>query len=145
MEFGYASGSLLRILADLEPLFDDPQLGQNLILAGDWNIGTWWSGNDFRYAKREGAILDLLEAYGLTNCLDRSIPAGRGRLANCPCTFGEECRHVETYRRPGQTGAYMDDYVFATAELSKRLRVTVDPTWTWDAKISDHAPIIIDL
>lgn len=145
MEFGYASGSLLRILADMEPLLDDPHLGQNLILAGDWNIGTWWSGNDHRYATREGAILKLLEAYGMTDCLDRSVPAGRGRLDNCPCTHGDDCRHIETYRRPGQPTAYMDDYVFATSELAERLDVAVDPSWTWDTALSDHAPLVIDL
>lgn len=39
MEFGYASGTLLRTIADLEPLLDDPVLGDNVVIAGDWNIG----------------------------------------------------------------------------------------------------------
>jgi hypothetical protein len=119
VEFAYASGSLLRILADLEPLLDDPDLGRNRILAGDWNMGTWWSGNDLRYAAREGAILNLLERYGMTNCLDRSVPAGRGPLKGCPCPQGDDCRDIETYRRPGQSTAYMDDYLFATKELAE--------------------------
>lgn len=51
MEFGYASGTLLRTIADLEPLLDDPTLGDNVVLAGDWNIGTWWKGEeDAKYA-----------------------------------------------------------------------------------------------
>jgi hypothetical protein len=40
MEFGYASGTSLRTIADLEPLLDDPELGADVVLAGDWNIGT---------------------------------------------------------------------------------------------------------
>jgi len=62
MEFGYASGTLPPTIADLEPLFDDPDLGDNVLLAGDWNIGTWWSGEDSKYARREGAALARLRA-----------------------------------------------------------------------------------
>jgi endonuclease/exonuclease/phosphatase family metal-dependent hydrolase len=143
MEFGYASGSLLRTLADLEPLFDDPELGARVLLAGDWNIGTWWSGRDAKYAVREKAALDLVAAYGLVDCLDRDLPVGRGRLENCPCELGDDCRHIWTYKKAGTDAAYMDDYMFATPELAARLAsVCVAPDWDWNARLSDHAPLV---
>jgi len=106
-EFGYASGTLLRTIADLEPVFDDPDLNQNILLAGDWNIGTWWSGEDHKYAIREGAALTLLEAYGLVDCLDRFRRPGR--LDHCPCELGADCRHIHTFRKAGSQNAHMDD------------------------------------
>src|SRR5947209_15052290 len=102
MEFGYASGTLLRTIADLEPLLDDPQRGDGVLLAGDWNVGTWWSAEeDAKYASREAGALRLLRDYGFVDCLDRHLPADRGRLAGCPCRNGGDCRHVRTFRKVG--------------------------------------------
>ncbi len=147
MEFGYASGTLLRTIADLEPLLDDPTLGDNVVLAGDWNIGTWWKGEeDAKYARRENAALRLLEAYGLEDCLDRHLPADRGRLANCPCEHGDDCRHIRTYRRSASSSAFQDDYLFATTALADRIsRAEVDPGWDWASPVSDHAPLIAEV
>jgi endonuclease/exonuclease/phosphatase family metal-dependent hydrolase len=146
MEFGYASGTLLRTLADLEPLLDDPELGDSVILAGDWNIGTWWSGRDAKYAQREGAILDLLAAYGFVDCLYRDLPVGRGRLPECGCDLGDGCRHVWTFKKAGSERAYMDDYLFASGPIAEQLRnARVTPDWGWQAGGSDHAPLIADL
>ena len=147
MEFGYASGTLLRTIADLEPLLDDPVLGDNVLIAGDWNIGTWWTGEeDAKYARREGAALRLLEAYGFEDCLDRHLPADRGRLPDCRCDHGESCRHVRTYRRSGTNSAYQDDYLFATRSLADRMRrAEVDPAWDWTSLVSDHAPLIAEI
>ena len=62
MEFDYASGTLLRTLADLEPLLDDPILCANVLIAGDWNVGSWWGAQDAKYSRREAAVLELLTA-----------------------------------------------------------------------------------
>ncbi len=146
IEFGYAAGTMLRTIADLEPLFDDPDHGQNVLLAGDWNIGTWWTGNDAKYARREGAVLGLLTAYGLVDCLDRHIPADRGRLPDCSCSLAEACRHVWTYRKESSATAYQDDYLYATPALEKSLTFAgVAPAWDWDRRLSDHAPLIANL
>lgn len=147
MEFGYASGTMLRTIADLEPLLDDSSLGDNVLIAGDWNIGTWWKGEvDAKYARREGAALRLLEAYGFQDCLDRHLSADRGRLADCPCEHGEGCRHVRTYRKSGSSSAYQDDYLFATKSLADRMpRAQVDPAWDWASLVSDHAPLIAEV
>lgn len=142
IEFGYSSGTMLRIVADLEPLFDDPQLGDQVILAGDWNIGTWWTERDAKYARREGAILDLLRAYDLIDCLDRFLPSERGRLANCACN-SKDCRHIHTHKKAGSDVAYMDDYVFATAGLAKD--ATAMTAWDWDGAPSDHVPLVVTL
>jgi hypothetical protein len=146
MEFGYASGTLLRTLADLEPLLDDPRLGDNVLIAGDWNIGTWWSGEqDAKYARREAGVLRLLEAYGFQDCIDLWLPSARGRLPDCPCDQGEACRHVKTYRKAGSDSAYQDDYVFATKPLADLVRrAEVDPNWEWTSQISDHAPLVAE-
>ena len=147
MEYGYASGTLLRTIADLEPLLDDPALGDNVLIAGDWNIGTWWDGDeDAKYAQREGAALQLLEAYGFQDCLEHHLPKNRGRLIGCPCGHGDECRHVRTYRKSGSASSYQDDYLFATRPLAGLLRsAQVDPNWNWNSPISDHAPLIAEL
>jgi hypothetical protein len=147
MEFGYASGTLLRTIADLEPLLDDPQLGDLVLIAGDWNIGTWWNGDQHaKYAQREAGILRLLEDYGFVDCLVRHLPIDRGRLASRPCEHGDECRHVRTFRKSGSENAYQDDYLFATKALADLIsHASVDPRWDWASPISDHAPLIAHL
>jgi len=144
MEFGYASGTLLRTIADLEPLLDDAGLGDNVLLAGDWNIGTWWSDKeDAKYVQREGAALRLLEAYGFRDCLRYHMPAGRGRIPDCPCAFGDDCSHVRTYRKSGSSSAYQDDYLFATEPFADLIgSAEVDPNWDWTSSVSDHAPLV---
>jgi hypothetical protein len=140
MEFGYASGTLLRTLADLEPLLDDPGLGTNVLLGGDWNIGTWWSGQDSKYAKREAAVLDLLTAYGFVDCLDAHLPPDRPRLAGCRCEL-KRCRHIWTYKKAGSEVAYMDDYLFATPAVAALL-TTARAVPDWDWTLSDHVPLV---
>jgi exonuclease III len=143
MEFGYASGTILRVLADLEPLFDDPVLGASVVLAGDWNIGTWWSGADRKYAQRDGAVLALLTAYGLEDVLGAGVDSARGHLDGCPCESGDQCRHIWTYRKDDREVAYQDDYVFATPGLVSA--ASVPGVWDWRQGLSDHAPLVIEL
>lgn len=61
---------------------ESPSLGESVLIGGDWNIGTWWSGGDRKYAHREGGFLSLLTAYGFTDLVDAHLsdPAnGRAR------------------------------------------------------------------
>ncbi len=143
MDFGYASGTILRLLADLEPLLDDPVLGASVILTGDWNIGTWWSGGDRKYAQREEAVLSLLTAYGLDDVLASGVHPSRGRLDGCPCEYGHLCRHTWTYRKADREVAFQDDYVFATPGLVST--ASVPDVWDWNQGLSDHAPLVVDL
>lgn len=145
MEFGYASGSILRTVADLEPVLDSGALPPDLLLAGDWNIGTWWSGSDNKYARREGAVLSLLAAYGLVDLLDAHLAPESGPLPGCPCSL-DVCRHVWTYRKDSLNVKYQDDYAFSTETLAARVsNASTDPDWDWNAGISDHAPIVITI
>lgn len=129
------------------PYSTDPQLGDDVLIAGDWNIGTWWaSEGDAKYARREEAVLQLLKAYGFVDCLDRHLPPDRGRLLDCPCQYGEACRHHKTYRRRGSNSAFQDDYMFATSSLADRMRrAEVHPGWDWTSTLSDHAPLVADV
>ena len=146
MEFDYASGTLLRTLADLEPLLDDPILGVNVLIAGDWNVGSWWGAQDAKYSRREAAVLELLTAYGFVDCLERFLPRERGRPDRCSCPSGDRCRHVWTYKKAENDMPYQDDYVYATDALVSRLSGTaVAEGWAWDLELSDHAPLVLDL
>lgn len=143
---GYSSTTMLRILADLEPLLDDPRYGDRVVIAGDWNIGTWWSGGDKKYRDRDASILGVLEAFGFRDCVDQCLPADRGRLPECRCTYGDECRHVWTQRNSQHLHvAYQTDYFYATRDVSALLR----DAWVWDQEaalaLSDHAPLVADL
>lgn len=139
IEFGFASGTMLRTLADLEPLLEDPSLGDNVLLGGDWNIGTWWSGKDRKFGEREAAYLSMLKTYGFTDLVDAHLPGDRGRLEGCPCELAE-CRHVGTHRRAGKTTLYQDDYLYGRGKIVNSVRsATVATDWDWT--LSDHAPI----
>ncbi|MGH8893108.1 MAG: hypothetical protein ACRDWY_07350 [Actinomycetes bacterium] len=117
-----------------------------MLIAGDWNIGTWWSEADAKYARREKAALELLDAYGLVDCLDRHLPADRGKLENCPCELGDRCRHVWTYKKKGSASAYMDDYLFATPALAGDMSFAgIASGWDWNPDLSDHAPLVAEI
>ena len=112
-------------------------------MAGDWNIGTWWSGADSKYAKRESAALALLAAYGLDDVLAQGVDPARGRLPGCPCEHGDQCRHVWTFRKDAREVAYQDDYVFATPGLISM--ASVPEVWDWQSGLSDHAPLAVQV
>ncbi len=44
IENGYADTTVHRQLSDLSPLFDHPQLAHAVVLGGDLNITTQWTG-----------------------------------------------------------------------------------------------------
>ena len=59
--------------------------------------------------------------------------------------FGDNCRHIRTFTKPGTDVAYMDDYIFATPTVAYRMTYAgVAPQWDWDAALSDHAPLIAE-
>jgi hypothetical protein len=144
IEHGYAS--VLRILADLQPLFDDPRYNDNIVVAGDLNIGTQWHGDDIKYLDRDANTLGYFRALGLVDVVDRALPSDRGRLSGCRCTYEAACRHVRTQRHDRYPDIpYQTDYFFATEQLAERvLTATV-----WDREdawaFSDHCPIVVDL
>lgn len=145
IERGYATTTMHRILSDLEPLFDDPRYGDDVILGGDFNVGTQWRGSDERFNPRDRSVLDRLAAFGLVDCVD----ARRDELAPepaCPCLDEKPCRHIRTQwnlRYPDTP--YQNDYLFASEHLvrDRLARVEVHNALDHPAQaFSDHCPIV---
>lgn len=129
----YAQTTMLRIVADLIPLFDSVD-GEHVILGGDFNIGT--SGpRDAREYGRYAAILHAVESLGLVN-LAEVAPDHPPRPADCQCG-DPDCHHLRTFR----TGQL--DHLYATPDLARRCRRLWVPADEASA-LSDHAPILVD-
>lgn len=130
----YAQTTMLRIIADLIPLFDSRD-GQRVVLGGDFNITTATSPNTLELPRYE-AILKAVESLGLVNLAEtdavRPLPP-----ADCPC--GQtNCRHLHTF---GENPGSQLDWLYATPELARRCRqIRVERLAIPD--LSDHAPII---
>ncbi|MEZ5171346.1 MAG: hypothetical protein R3A49_11435 [Acidimicrobiia bacterium] len=142
---GYAVTTVNRILTDLVPLFDEPSLGKYVILGGDLNITTQWTGSDERYLPWHRAAFQRIEAFGLRDCLDAfraDCP-----LEGCGCTDGDVCRHIHTHVHQGSDRPWQDDYVFASEPLFNENVLThaevLDTPELRD--LSDHLPVAVGL
>jgi endonuclease/exonuclease/phosphatase family metal-dependent hydrolase len=139
---GTAQTTMLRILADLIPLFETAPLNHYMVLGGDLNISTLGRASD-PAVRRSGVILDYLETFGFVDCLDQSFGEPR-HLANCPC--GQAlCRHTRTRRRPESPDVPdSTDYLFASRAMAERLiscrAHDTEEAWAF----SDHCPVIAD-
>jgi endonuclease/exonuclease/phosphatase family metal-dependent hydrolase len=145
IESGYASTTMHRILSDLEPLFDDPELGDAVLIGGDLNTCTQWRGDDEKFNARDASVLERLASFGLMDCLD----ALRDRVTDepdCPCLGDKPCRHVRTQRNAQHPEIpYQNDYLFASKHLVRDCLVDVEVhnasnDRAWD--FSDHCPVI---
>jgi hypothetical protein len=67
---GYADMIVNRQLSDLTPLFDDRKHEKRIVLGGDLNITTQWTGAQARYGTWEAATFQRISAFGLVDCLD---------------------------------------------------------------------------
>lgn len=137
----FSDASVHRSLSECSPLFDDPNYRDRVVLGGDLNSGTQWRETEARFNARDRAVLQRIEAYGMTDCIKtRRAP---GRLAGCPCAEGESCTHVRTRLDPRFPDVpYQTDYLFASNQLASVLaecHVLASPEWF---AISDHAPIV---
>lgn len=140
----YAQTSILRVVADLIPLFDASGLNQRIVLGGDLNVYDQTTDRVMR--ERWRAILALVESLGLVDLLKRT-QSDRGPLPGCPCKEAA-CWHVETFRHRNRAadkpGYFTTDYMFATEDLASRL-VALE-VWgeshkeVWD--LSDHCPLV---
>jgi hypothetical protein len=140
---GYADTAVNRMLSDLVPLIDSPTLGHHLLLGGDLNITTQWTGDRAHYVSWEGATLRRIEAFGLVDCLDAYRPDGP--LDGCDCTAGATCRHIRTQYHPRSTYPWQNDYVFATEPLRDAVKSAVVHDEPAVRPMSDHLPLIVDL
>jgi hypothetical protein len=130
----YSQTTLLRVVADLIPLFDSVD-GKRVILGGDLNLGTDQPrGPDLA---RYEAIIRAVEALGLVNLYERIADRPR-RPDDCRCGRSD-CRHLTT-----RTGGGQFDHLFASPELAPQcLRIVRfdDPE---SIALSDHWPIAAD-
>jgi hypothetical protein len=139
-----SDASVHRSLSDLTPLFEDKRYNRRLVLGGDLNtLCTAEAGS--RRLIRDQSVLDrITEGFGLVDLLMESLAKSqpdRGRLPDCPCSYGAECRHTWTFRKVrDSTVPYQDDYLFASRALAKRLIECTAREFTpgWP---SDHVPI----
>ncbi len=130
----YAQTTMLRIIADLIPLFDS-RFGSRVVLGGDFNLTTACSG-DTPELPRYRAILDAVESLGLINLAESSRNRPES-TSNCPCCK-DECFHIPTYNNT------QIDWLYATPELARRcLNLRVDHGVV-TGELSDHAPIIAE-
>lgn len=142
---GYSQTSILRVIADLIPLFDTPLHRRRMVVGGDLNAFNTGPRVDDVSRERWAAILELFRSLGLVNLLEKT-QAERGPLPGCRCGMGNDCYHVETWRAiHGVPGVWCLDYLFATADLAARLKRPleiwgVDRPEVWN--LSDHCPLV---
>ncbi|HEY3545487.1 MAG TPA: endonuclease/exonuclease/phosphatase family protein [Propionicimonas sp.] len=146
----YAQTSVLRAIADLIPLMDDPARRDRVIVGGDLNAFNNGPRVDHTSRERWRAIFELFRSLGLVNLLEKrgeeARRLGRAPLAGCNCREGDRCYHVETWRaRREVPGTWCLDYLFVTKGLEERLLGPVE-IWgetnpeVWD--LSDHCPLV---
>lgn len=138
-----SDASVHRSLSELSPIFDHESYGKYLLLGGDLNI---LAGRPIgTYLDRHQVVLARIKAYGLIDCLEKSLLAQvppRGGLPNCPCGLNDDCMHTWTkLDRQRPTIPYQDDYLFASRALADRLGDCRALPFTDDLP-SDHAPIV---
>jgi hypothetical protein len=139
-----SDASVHRSLSDLTPLFEDKRYSKLLLLGGDLNTLCTAEAGSRRLFRDQSVLERITSGFGLVDMLREGLirhNPDRGRLAGCQCSFGEDCRHVWTYRDVRNPAVpYQDDYLFASPALAERLveckALEFRPDWP-----SDHVPI----
>jgi hypothetical protein len=136
-----SDASVHRSLSDLTPLFEDRRYNKRLLLGGDLNTWTGWRSGSGALA-RDKSVFRRIEAFGLVDCLVADPTRDeRGPLTDCPCSYGEACRHTRTRIDPRRPKIpYQMDYLYATPALADRL-VTCEAVDFGPNSPSDHFPI----
>lgn len=139
IEDGYAVTTVHRQLSDLTPLIDSP-LGRKLIIAGDLNISSQFTGMDGR---RHRNLLERFTTLDLVDCFALNRPA-RKSLSECPCA-DQPCLHVQTQQHPRSNIPWQNDYFFVSSKLASQVRAcyAVDGEEAWQH--SGHRPIVMEL
>lgn len=139
----FSDASVHRSLSELSPLLDDPRYRRHVLIGGDLNTWSGWSGKEQPTLARDINLLQRFEALGLVDCLAAKRPTGR--LPDCTCTLGDDCTHTRTRLDPRFPDTpYQNDYLWASSALVSRLTsCSALATSEWFA-ISDHAPIVAD-
>jgi endonuclease/exonuclease/phosphatase family metal-dependent hydrolase len=141
----YADGSVHRLISDLSALVGQ-QAGHSILAAGDLNILYGYGENGSPYwASRYATVFARMAALGLS-FIGPQAPAGR-RAEPWPDELPVESANVPTYHTSHQTPATATrqlDFVFASAGLAKRVRVSArnEPDH-WGP--SDHCRVEIEV
>ncbi len=132
---GSVVSTMLRVIADLVPLFDSPY-GARVILGGDLNVSR--ATKDPKHLARAEAVFATIRSLGLVEAKSL-VTEPPTSSPECPCGSGATCDHVPTWGRAEL------DHLFVSPSLAGQVRaVSVDPTAV-TAGLSDHVPLVIDL
>ncbi|MBA2253507.1 MAG: endonuclease/exonuclease/phosphatase family protein, partial [Chloroflexi bacterium] len=132
---GSVVSTMLRVVADLVPLFDSPY-GARVILAGDLNVST--ATKDPKHRARAEAVFAAIRSLGLVEA-KRLVAAPPASSADCPCGDGGRCTHLATWGRAEL------DHVFVSPSLAGQVTaLSADPAPV-EAGLSDHVPLVLDL
>ncbi len=132
---GSVVSTMLRVVADLVPLFDSPY-GSRVILGGDLNVSS--ATTDPKHLARAEAVFAAIRSLGLVEAKTLVVepPAS---LADCACGARATCGHVATW------GTAELDHLFVSPSLAGQVKaMSVDRTAV-DAGLSDHVPLVLDL
>lgn len=127
--------TMLRVIADLVPLFDSPY-GARVILGGDLNVSS--ATKDPKHLARAEAVFAAIRALGLVEA--KSLVADPPASSpDCWCGSGGTCGHVPTFG-PGEL-----DHLFVSPSLAGQVTaLRLDPAAV-ETGLSDHVPLILDL
>ncbi len=141
----YADGSVHRLISDLS-VFIGQEASHRILAAGDLNVlhGYGEGGNAY-WASRYATVFNRMSALGLS-FVGPQAPAGR-RADPWPSELPTTSDNVPTYhtnRQNPDTATRQLDFVFASKELTKNLRVSAlnDPE-QWGP--SDHCRVQIEI
>ena len=132
---GSSVSTMLRITADLVPLFDSPH-GARVILGGDFNVSR--AGKDPRYLARSEAVLAAIRSLGLVEA-KTIVSEPPAPSPECWCGSGGSCDHIPTWGR-----TELDHLFLSPALASQVTALTVDAGAVEDG-LSDHVPLVLDL
>ena len=137
--YGVLDGSpvstILRVVADLVPLFDSPY-GSRVILGGDLNVSTATT-NPKNLARAE-AVFAAIRSLGLVD-VKGLAPEPPASSADCPCGKGGTCTHVATWGRDEL------DHLFVSPSLAGQVAAVSVDRPVVEAGLSDHVPLVLDL
>lgn len=132
---GPVVSNLLRVIADLMPLFDSPY-GSRVILGGDLNVST--ATMDPKGLGRAEAVLAAIRSLGL---VEAKTVAGEAPASSpdCHCGGGGTCTHIATWGRDEI------DHLFVSPALAGQVRALATDPSVVTAGLSDHVPLVLDL
>ncbi len=132
---GSVVSSMLRVIADLVPLFDSPY-GSRVILGGDLNVST--ATRDPKGLARAEAVLGAIRSLGLVEAKSL-IAEPPSSSPECWCGTGGTCSHLPTFSH-GEL-----DHLFVTPSLAGQVTALCLDQAGLDAGLSDHVPLVLDL